>query len=46
MWWLLLLPWAGLCLLALALARSASLADERLEADAAKRASTKSAPRP
>ena len=31
MWWLLLFPWAGFFLLALGLARSASLADERLE---------------
>lgn len=33
MWWLLLFPWAGFCLIALGLARSALLADERLEID-------------
>jgi hypothetical protein len=33
MWWLLLCLWAGLCLLALGLARSASLADDRRDAE-------------
>ncbi len=33
MCWFLLFLWAGLCLLALGLARSASLADDRREAE-------------